>query len=296
MRIFGLILKTTKYLFIFTIVILVAIVIIFFKYSKNLKYSMPEKNTITILDKDNDYFFEINNANKQTYIEINNIDKDIINAFISIEDKNFYTHKGISIKRIGGALISNIKSDSLSQGASTITQQLARNLFLSNEKTYKRKIEEISIAIALESKYTKDEILESYLNTIYFGHGVYGIQDACKFFFGKDASNVTLAEACVIAAIPKGPSLYSPVNNYENNKGRKELIINELYKDNKITLEIKDKALNEEINIIAKKNPTSSTSSLLTQFLSVSLLGIKALKSMRKSLSSSINHSAIYPL
>lgn len=260
MRILGLILKTTKYIFIFTIIILVAIVIIFFKYSKNLDYSMPEKNTITILDKNNDYFFEINNANKQTYIEINNIDQDIINAFISIEDKNFYNHRGISIKRIGGALLSNIKSDSLSQGASTITQQLARNLFLSNEKTYKRKIEEISIAIALESKYTKDEILESYLNTIYFGHGVYGIQDACKFFFGKEASNVTLAEACVIAAIPKGPSLYSPVNNYENNNNRKELIINELYKDNKISLEIKEKALNEEINIIAKKNPNSSTS------------------------------------
>jgi len=260
MKILGLILKTTKYLFILFIIILISIVIIFFKYSKNLNYKIPEKNTITILDKNNDYFFEINNANKQTYIEINNIDTDIIKAFISIEDKNFYTHKGISLKRIGGALISNIKSDSLSQGASTITQQLARNLFLSNEKTYKRKIEEISIAIALESRYTKDEILESYLNTIYFGHGVYGIQDACKFFFNKDASNVTLAEACVIAAIPKGPSLYSPVNNFENNNKRKELIINELYKDNKISLELKNNALNEKVNIIAKKNPSCTTS------------------------------------
>ena len=260
MRLLGLILKITKYLFLLSIISLIAIIIIFFKYSKNLNYSMPEKNTITILDKNNNYFFEINNANKQTYIELNNIDQDIINAIISIEDKKFYTHKGISIKRIGGAIISNIKSDSLSQGASTITQQLARNLFLSNEKTYKRKIEEISIAIALETKYTKNEILEAYLNTIYFGHGVYGIQDACKFFFGKDASNVSLSEACVIAAIPKGPSLYSPINNYDNNKSRKELIINELYKDNKISLEIKEKALNEEINIIGKKNLNCSTS------------------------------------
>ena len=219
MRILGLILKISKYLLILTFIILIAIVVIFFKYSKRLDYKMPEKHTITILDKDNDYFFEINNANKQTYININNIDQDIINAFISIEDKDFYTHKGINIKRIGGAIISNIKSNSFSQGASTITQQLARNLFLSNEKTYKRKIEEISIAISLETRYSKDEILEGYLNTIYFGHGVYGIQDACQYFFKKDASNVTLAEACVIAAIPKGPALYSPVNNYENKRG-----------------------------------------------------------------------------
>ena len=260
MRILGLILKISKYLLILTFIILIAIVVIFFKYSKRLDYKMPEKHTITILDKDNDYFFEINNANKQTYININNIDQDIINAFISIEDKDFYTHKGINIKRIGGAIISNIKSNSFSQGASTITQQLARNLFLSNEKTYKRKIEEISIAISLETRYSKDEILEGYLNTIYFGHGVYGIQDACQFFFKKDASNVTLAEACVIAAIPKGPALYSPVNNYENNKARKELIINELYNDEKITYEQKNNALIEKINIVAKKNTSSEVS------------------------------------
>ena len=260
MRILGLILKISKYLLILTFIILIAIVVIFFKYSKRLDYKMPEKHTITILDKDNDYFFEINNANKQTYININNIDQDIINAFISIEDKDFYTHKGINIKRIGGAIISNIKSNSFSQGASTITQQLARNLFLSNEKTYKRKIEEISIAISLETRYSKDEILEGYLNTIYFGHGVYGIQDACQFFFKKDASNVTLAEACVIAAIPKGPALYSPVNNYENNKARKELIINELYNDEKITFEQKNNALIEKINIVAKKNTSSEVS------------------------------------
>ena len=260
MRILGLILKISKYLLILTFIILIAIVVIFFKYSKRLDYKMPEKHTITILDKDNDYFFEINNANKQTYININNIDQDIINAFISIEDKDFYTHKGINIKRIGGAIISNIKSNSFSQGASTITQQLARNLFLSNEKTYKRKIEEISIAISLETRYSKDEILEGYLNTIYFGHGVYGIQDACQYFFKKDASNVTLAEACVIAAIPKGPALYSPVNNYENNKARKELIINELYNDEKITFEQKNNALIEKINIVAKKNTSSEVS------------------------------------
>lgn len=235
-------------------------VVIFFKYSKKLNYEMPKNHKITILDKNENYFFEINNANKQSYIKLKNIDKDIINAFISIEDKNFYNHKGISIKRIGGALISNIKNGSNIEGASTITQQYARNLFLSNEKTFQRKIEEISIAINLESKYTKDEILEGYLNTIYFGHGLYGIQDATKYYFDKDASDVTLAEACVIAAIPKGPSIYSPINNFENNKKRKELIINELYKDKKISLSQKNDAINEKIilkNINIKTNKVS---------------------------------------
>lgn len=260
MRIIGLILRLSKYIFILTIIILISLVIIFFKYSKNLNYTVPEKHTITILDNKNDYFFEINNANKQTYININNIDADIINAFITIEDKNFYTHRGVSLKRIGGALINNLKSNSLSQGASTITQQLARNLFLSNEKTYKRKIEEISIAISLESRYSKDEILECYLNTIYFGHGIYGIQDACKFFFDKDASNITLAEACVIAAVPKGPSLYSPINNLENNTSRKKLIINELYKDGKISIKDKEIALNEDVNIVGRKSVSSNLS------------------------------------
>lgn len=260
MKLLSIVLKLTKYLFILTIIILIAVIIIFFKYSKKLKYEMPEKHTITILDNNDNYFFEINNANKQSYINLQNIDQDIINAFISIEDKNFYNHKGISIKRILGAISANIKTGSFSEGASTITQQLARNLFLSNEKTYKRKIEEISIAINLESKYSKDQILENYLNTIYFGHGIYGIQDACNYYFGKDASDVTIAQACVIAAIPKGPSLYSPINNYDNNKKRKELIISELYKDNKISLEEKNNALNEEINIISKRNISSKIS------------------------------------
>lgn len=253
MKVLKFTLKITKYLFILSIIFLLALVVIFVKYSKKLKYEMPEKNTITILDNNDNYFFEINNANKQSYININEIDQDLINAFISIEDKNFFKHQGISIKRIGAAIINNIKSNSFSEGASTITQQLARNLFLSNEKTYKRKIEEISIAINLESKYSKLEILESYLNTIYFGHGIYGVQDACKYYFNKDASNLSISEAAVIAAIPKGPALFSPINNFENNKNRKELIIKELYKDQKISLEERNNAMNEKVNIVANK-------------------------------------------
>ena len=274
-RILKMILKLSKIIFILTIIALITTIIIFFKYSKTRNYSIPNKNTIIVVDKNNDYFFEINNANKQSYIELNSINKHIIDAFISIEDKNFYKHNGISLKRIGGAFISNIKSDSLSQGASTITQQLARNLFLNNEKTYKRKLEEISIAICLESQYSKDQILESYLNTIYFGHGIYGIQDACYYYFNKDASNVSIAEACTIAAIPKGPAIYSPISNYENNRKRKELIINELYKDNKISLEQKNNALHENINI---KSNVSSINKISPYYQDIIIDELKKLK------------------
>lgn len=258
MKVLKIILKLSKYLIILSIIILIIVIIIFVKYSKQLDYEIPEKNTIKVLDINNNYFFEINNANKQSYIELKNIDQDIINAFISIEDKNFYKHKGIDVIRIGGAFLSNLKTNSLSQGASTITQQYARNLFLTSDKTYKRKLEEISIAINLETKYSKDEILEGYLNTIYFGHGIYGIQDASNFYFSKDASDLSIAQACVLTAIPKGPSIYSPLNNFQKNNERKELIINELYNDKKISLTERNNALNEEIIITGKIDKNSN--------------------------------------
>lgn len=243
------ILKLSKYLLIFMIVVTIILSISFVSYSKKLEYQIPKKQTITILDKDENTYFEINNANKQSYVNLIDISEHIKKAIICIEDKDFYRHNGINIKRMGGALLKNIKSNSISEGASTITQQYARNLFLTNEKTYKRKIKEISIAINLESKYSKDEILEGYLNTIYFGHGIYGIKDACKFYFNKIPKDITLAEACVLTAIPKGPSIYSPIINYEKNKERKELIIKELFKDQKISKYEMNEALKERITI-----------------------------------------------
>lgn len=243
------ILKLSKYLLIFMIIVTIILSISFVSYSKKLEYQIPKKQTITILDKDENTYFEINNANKQSYVNLIDISEHIKKAIICIEDKDFYRHNGINIKRMGGALLKNIKSNSISEGASTITQQYARNLFLTNEKTYKRKIKEISIAINLESKYSKDEILEGYLNTIYFGHGIYGIKDACKFYFNKIPKDITLAEACVLTAIPKGPSIYSPIINYEKNKERKELIIKELFKDQKISKYEMNEALKERITI-----------------------------------------------
>lgn len=241
------------------VVVVIATSFIFIYYSQKLDFSLPKMVDITIYDRNNNEFLTLNNENKQSYIKLEDIDQDIINAIISIEDKKFYDHKGIDILRIGGALVNNIKSRSNDEGASTITQQYARLLYLSSEKKIKRKLEEVMISMNLESKYSKDQILEGYLNSIYFDHGIYGINDAAKFYFDKTASDVTLAEAAILCAIPKGPYYYSPIRNYERNKERKELIINELYKDGKITLEEKNQALNEEIKFYGKAKVNNSS-------------------------------------
>lgn len=245
-------LKITKYLFIVTLVLMIALVSIFIVYSRKLDYKIPTILNVEVYDKNGDLFLTLNNDNKQNYVKLEEIDQKIIDAFISIEDKKFYTHSGIDIARIGGALLSNIEDNALSQGASTITQQYARNLYLSNNKNVRRKVEEIMIAINLETKYSKNEILEGYLNSIYFDHGIYGIEDACLFYFNKPAKEVSLVEAASLASIPKAPIHYSPINNPENNKNRRNLVIDELYKDKKITLEERDQAKKEKLKLHGK--------------------------------------------
>jgi len=240
-------LKVTKYLFILFVLIFIILFFGILYFSHKLNYTMPDVINIQIYDKDENLIEEVNNLDKRNYVKLENIDKKLINAFISIEDKDFYRHKGINIKRIIGALINDIKTNDFSQGGSTITQQYVKNIYLKNEKTLKRKFNEALIALNLELKYTKDEILEGYLNTIYFDHGIYGVEDACRFYFNKSANNITLGEAAVIASIPKSPSNYSPIKNFENNKSRKNLILQEMLNDGIITNEEYQHAINEKI-------------------------------------------------
>lgn len=243
------ILKITKYIFISTLLLMIFLIGIFIYYTANLDYKIPKIMNIEIYDQNGQKYLTLNNENKQSYVSINKIDQDIIDAFLSIEDKKFYSHRGIDIIRMGGALLSNLETSSKSQGASTITQQYARNLYLSSSKNYRRKIEEIMIAINLETKYSKQEILEGYLNSIYFDHGIYGIEDACLFYFNKNSSDISLVEAAALASIPKGPVYYSPINNPKNNKLRRNIVLEEMYKDEKITHEEKDTAQNEDLII-----------------------------------------------
>ncbi|HHU56605.1 MAG TPA: PBP1A family penicillin-binding protein [Acholeplasmataceae bacterium] len=249
-------LKLTKYIFLIVLALVIIIVVVFIYYSQKLNFTIPKKMDVEIYDTNGTNYLTLNNENKQSYVEIDDISQHIIDCIISIEDKKFYKHKGIDVIRIGGALVANLEANNIKQGASTITQQYARMLYLTGEKKVKRKIEEALIAMNLETKYSKNQILEGYLNMLYFDHGVYGIKDACKFYFNKLPSEVTLAEAAVLTAIPKGPAIYSPLRNPENNKERKELIIKELYEDKKITKEEMEEAINEEITFYGKIDKT----------------------------------------
>ena len=214
---------------------------------------------IKMYDSNGNVFYEINNLEESSYIELNKINENTIKTFIEIEDKRFYDHSGFDIYRIGKALINNIQKDSII-GASTITQQYIKNIYLTSEKSIFRKIREIYYSIKLETIYEKNEILEGYLNTIYFNHGVYGIYDAAKYYFNKEPIDLTLAESACLVAIIKAPAKYSPVVDFNKNETRKNLILKTLLKNNKITQEEYIKAINQKITITKTKyNPYNST-------------------------------------
>ena len=151
--------------------------------------------------------------------------------------------------------MSLISKNSISQGGSTITQQLARNIYLTHTVRWERKVEEIFIAIALENKYSKDEILEFYINNIYYANGYYGIQAASRGYFGKDADELTLSETAFLCAIPNSPSLYDPLTSGENTLKRRDLILENMYKDGKISQEEYEEALAEDI-VLTNSSPS----------------------------------------
>lgn len=218
--------------------------------SSTLDYSIPEIETIVLYDQNDTKYLSYSNGKKKSYVNLDNISPYLIEAFISIEDKRYFNHTGLDFIRICKAAMVDIIKGEAAEGASTITQQYARNLFLTMDKTWKRKLSEMMIALNLESKYSKEEILEGYLNSIYFDHGIYGVEDAAIFYFGKPSSEITLIEAVSLAAIPKGPTIYSPLKNPENNKERRLLILNEMKDDGRITTEEYDKALITKLSFV----------------------------------------------
>lgn len=191
-------------------------------------------------------FFE----QKRKIVSLKEIPQYLIDALIVVEDKRFYSHCGIDVIRIMGALFYNLKSLSIRQGASTITQQLARNMFLTYKKDIIRKIKELILAIKLERSYTKEEILERYLNQVYFGYGLYGIETASQGFFGKSVKDLSLSEACFLVSIIKSPNYYSPYKNFDLVLKRRDFFLKMLYKKKKITKEEYEKALKEKINLL----------------------------------------------
>jgi membrane peptidoglycan carboxypeptidase len=156
-------------------------------------------------------------------------------AFIGVEDKRFYSHSGFDVKRIAKAAINNLRSHSFKEGASTISQQLVKNTHLSQEKTFSRKLKEWKLTRALERAYTKDEILEKYLNVIYFGHNCFGLQAAARFYFDKEPSELDLADSAILAGLVRSPNNYSPFKNAEKCAKRKESVLRLLFKNGAIT-------------------------------------------------------------
>lgn len=242
-----------KLIILFSTLIIIVIIISYSRYyiKHDQLPDISDLNTIEFYSIDGQKYFELNNKTS-TYVKLEEISDYLKKAIIAVEDQHFYKHHGFDYLRIGKAILDNLKTLSRRYGASTITQQYARNLYLTHEKSWERKLREAYYTILLEMNYSKDDILEGYLNTIYFGHGVYGIHDASIFYFNKQPNDLTLGEAAVLAAIPKGPTYYSPLKDYERNKERKELILKLMLEQGKITeTEYRD-ALNEDIKIIGK--------------------------------------------
>ena len=163
--------------------------------------------------------------NNGDYTPLDKIPEYFINAILLMEDQRFYSHHGINYKGIIRSIFTNIKEGEIKQGGSTLTQQLARSLYLTNEKTLSRKIKEALIAKKIESQFSKDQILELYLNTIYFGHNIYGINQASYYYFNKLPPELTLAESSLLAGIIASPNNYAPDIDYEKSINRQKLVL-----------------------------------------------------------------------
>lgn len=224
-----------------------------FLYAKiTPRLQIKSANSISLYSNDEKLFFQGTGSTR--WVKLNDISKDLINATIAVEDKNFYKHNGFDYFRIIKSLYINAKNGKRSQGASTITQQYAKNLFLTFNKTWKRKWDEMILAVELEAHYTKNQILEGYLNTINYGHGVYGIENASEFYFNKKASELSLAESSMLAGIPNAPSHYSPLIDEIEAKKRQKVILTAMVKNGYITEKEKSSALDETLVYVGKKN------------------------------------------
>lgn len=191
--------------------------------------------TSIVYAADGDVISTLKGEKESYYLEISDIPVEAISAIVSIEDKKFYRHDGVDYRALLRAVKAMLENGKVTQGGSTITMQLARNIFISQEKTWQRKVEEIFIAWDLEKKYTKDDIIEFYLNNIYFGNGYYGLQSASRGYFNRNASELNLSQLAFLCAIPNNPTLYDPWTNMENTISRRDRILSNMLEDGKIS-------------------------------------------------------------
>ena len=227
--------------------------------SKSTMETFRQNETSIIYDANGNIMSKLKGEKDVYYIKYSDIPQVAVDAITSIEDKNFFKHKGYDLKAIIRAGFAYIKNKGvITQGGSTITQQLARNIFLSFEESWQRKAREIFIAIELEKKYTKKEIMEFYLNNIYFANGYYGIQSASLGYFGKGVNSLSLSQITFLLSIPNSPTRYNPYENIEGTLARRDRILDQMVLDGKITEAQASKAKSEEIKLKAPKVEKSS--------------------------------------
>lgn len=251
--------QSKGFLFKFFIVLLFFIVLaasfgmtLISSYSKDLpsinklKYFNPTQATI-LYSADGKVIGRIFQENR-TWVSLDKVPQVMKNAIFAIEDSRFYRHHGIDLIGISRAFIADLRHQETRQGASTITQQLARNIFLSPEVSFQRKIKEIILALKMEKQFSKNEILEFYLNQIYFGAGAYGIGSAANIYFGKDVKDLNLAESSILAGLPAAPSIYSPLVNMDLAKNRQHQVLQRMVQLGYISKQESDSAYNEKFN------------------------------------------------
>lgn len=241
--------KISIFLFISALVIIIGIYV----YSYFMPaMSLNSANSYYLYDNKDNVVYQ--GSNKSAWVSLKEIDPKFLNYIISIEDQHFYHHLGFDIPRILKTLFTNIKSGKILAGASSISQQYVKNLYLTFDQTWKRKIEEAFLTIKLETHYSKDEILEGYLNTIYFGEGVYGIKNAANYYFNKEPSDLTDEEAIILAGIPKSPNNYNPISNMEACMKRVNVVKSVLKENGTITDDTYNNLNFDSLNLYGKKS------------------------------------------
>lgn len=238
---------------IFSCILILLIILcgfIYLKYGSTIT-SLYKDATVKVNSSSADTFknrANLLNHNNSSYIQSSQIPNDVKNAFISIEDKNFYKHGGVSVEAVFRSIYSYFDNGGkITQGGSTITQQLARNVFLNFDKNYERKLEEMFVSVKLEQKYTKNQILEFYINNINYSNGAYGINAAAEKYFNTDCSKLNLSQLSLLAAIPNDPTYYDPIKHLNNTLQRRNLILENMKENNYITDEQYLAAINYKI-------------------------------------------------
>ncbi len=241
--------KISILLFISTLVIIIGIYV----YSYFMPaMSLNSANSYYLYDNKDNVVYQ--GSNKSAWVSLKEIDPKFLNYIISIEDQHFYHHLGFDIPRILKTLFTNIKSGKILAGASSISQQYVKNLYLTFDQTWERKIEEAFLTIKLETHYSKDEILEGYLNTIYFGEGVYGIKNAASYYFNKEPNDLTDEEAIILAGIPKSPNNYNPISNMDACMKRVNIVKSVLKENGTITEDAYNNLNFDNLNLYGKKS------------------------------------------